>query len=331
MDISVICPVFNTDPALLEAAARSVLDQPDGHVRELVIVDDVSTAPATLAMITALAAADSRVVVLRAARNGGPATARNLGIRQARGEWIGFVDADDLWIADRVRHSAAVLRAAPEAAWIVCKYYNLLGDDLEPSEYLLQQAAPGQRIAADCRCLETPDLTRVLISDTMLTSGGCLIRKALLAELGGFAEGLFYGEDYLLALRLSVRTKLYFLERHLYAWRREVSGLTTSSRRLRSSYARAHGMAARDPSLAGFAREIRWSRYNIWKGLAINNLAVNNKARALAYAARALTIAPSGVTEFLLFLRLLFASDRQRAAQWYRYSRSERVEISPLA
>jgi glycosyltransferase involved in cell wall biosynthesis len=331
VDISVICPVFNTDPALLQAAARSVLDQPGTHIHELIIVDDGSTAPATLAMIATLAAADPRVVALKTARNGGPASARNCGLRQARGEWIGFVDADDLWIQDRVIHSDAVARAAPEAVWIVCKYFNMLGDAMEPSDYMLQRAAAGERITPECRRLETPDLTRVLSADTMLTPGVCLIRKALLQEVGGFAEGLFYGEDYLLALRLSVRARLHFLERHLYAWRREVSGLTSSSRRLGASYARAHDLAARDPSLAGFAKEIRWSRYNIWKGLAINNLAMGNRARALSYAARAWSIAPSGVADFLLFLRLLFADERQRSAQWKRYSRTERVAISPAA
>lgn len=90
--ISYIMPVYNVDSRLLEESIASVLDvAPDV---EIVLIDDGSTNSSTLQVLEALEGRENRARVFRQA-NAGVAAARNRGIREARLEWISFIDPDD--------------------------------------------------------------------------------------------------------------------------------------------------------------------------------------------------------------------------------------------
>lgn len=75
---------------------------------ELVIIDDCSD-DATLQIARGLAAADSRIVVIAQSPNGGAARARNRGIAAARGRHIAFLDADDLWLPQKLERQIAFM------------------------------------------------------------------------------------------------------------------------------------------------------------------------------------------------------------------------------
>ena len=105
MDVSVVVPTRNRS-ALLPMTLRSVLAQRDVDV-EVIVVDGASTDD-TPVVLAALADARLRVVWQNAAD--GAASARNRGAAQARGEWLAFVDDDDLWAPDKLArqlHAAA--------------------------------------------------------------------------------------------------------------------------------------------------------------------------------------------------------------------------------
>ena len=89
--ISVIVPVYNIAPHL-RRSIQSILGQTYQNL-EIIAVDDGSTDD-SYAVLLELAEADHRVRVLRQ-ENGGVTSARLRGVREARGEWIGFVDGDD--------------------------------------------------------------------------------------------------------------------------------------------------------------------------------------------------------------------------------------------
>ena len=91
MKISIIIPAYNCQDCL-ERSVRSVCAQTHSDL-ELIIVDDGS-ADSTGEIADALALTDPRIRVLHQS-NGGTSRARNAGIRTAKGEYIGFVDADD--------------------------------------------------------------------------------------------------------------------------------------------------------------------------------------------------------------------------------------------
>ncbi len=106
--VSVVIPYYNSSRTIGEALA-SVHRQtrPPG---EIVVVDDGSRPEEA----RALDAYADRVTIVHLARNAGPSVARNVGIVAARGEWIAFLDADDLWTDDKLERQLAYIDQHPE-------------------------------------------------------------------------------------------------------------------------------------------------------------------------------------------------------------------------
>ncbi len=90
--VSIVVAAWNAAPHIANAL-QSALDQTEGDF-ELLVVDDGSS-DGTSGIVEAFAARDDRVRLLRMARNGGPARARNAAIEMSEGEWITILDADD--------------------------------------------------------------------------------------------------------------------------------------------------------------------------------------------------------------------------------------------
>ncbi|MGK7869306.1 glycosyltransferase [Falsiroseomonas sp. E2-1-a20] len=323
MRISLVCPVYDTPPELLRAAAHSVLSATSAAsaegVAQLILVDDASPSAATRAALAALAEADRRVLLLRSPRNRGPASARNLGLSVAIGEWVGFLDADDLWLPGQLDRLHGVATAHPDAGWIGSAHAWLNPDGgLEAAPML--PAATGAELGPGLRRHAGPPLTGLMLGNFWMHLGAMLARRALLQRIGGFAEGLVYGEDQNLMARLSTVTPLHYLATPGYAWRRGRPSLTSSAARLRAASLRQYAAAARDPLLRDFRREIHWARYSATKGLAVNNLLAGRRMPALALALRAWMLDPREVGELGLFLRLWTGSGRIDPG---RYSKAE--------
>jgi len=105
--VSVVVPAYNA-AAFIEATVRSVLIQSWSDF-EIIVVDDKSTDD-TLAIVERIAAGDPRVRVLALPVNhGAPAAPRNFGVKVARGEWLAFLDADDLWHPRKLETQMAAL------------------------------------------------------------------------------------------------------------------------------------------------------------------------------------------------------------------------------
>jgi len=313
--LSVICPVFDAEPRLLELALASVRREAAAAqlLTEVILVDDGSRRDDTRAMLGRLAAEEG-VVLLRPDRNAGPAVARNLGIAAARGEWLGFLDADDLWLPGGLAAARPWMREG-EAEWLLGRHALLRPDGLHASPSL----AGALGVSAPC-VVGGATLTRCLIGNSWIHLGAMLLRRDLARRAGGFAEGLHYSEDVLLAIRLSALAPLRLLDADLYAWRRAGGGLTGSPARLTDRWLAFHDVAARDPLLRGFRREIRWARYAALKGLAKNNLRAGRRGAALGYALRAWLSDPREWRDLARFLALLPQGGRADAGG---YSRAE--------
>jgi galactofuranosylgalactofuranosylrhamnosyl-N-acetylglucosaminyl-diphospho-decaprenol beta-1,5/1,6-galactofuranosyltransferase len=113
--VSVVIPVFNRDD-LVAASIHSVQTQA-GVAVEIIVVDDGST-DATPDVITDVARADARVRLVRTA-HAGPAAARNAGVAAARGEYLTFVDSDDLCPAGRIRRQIDKLAGRSDVTAVV--------------------------------------------------------------------------------------------------------------------------------------------------------------------------------------------------------------------
>jgi len=122
--ISVIIPAYNAEKYLAEAL-DSVFAQ-DYSPFEVIVIDDGSTD-------------DTAGVVERYSQpgiryhyqpNGGIAAARNTGINMAQGDWIAFIDADDLWMPHRLSAQVELLQEFPEAEFISGKVRQFISPDV---------------------------------------------------------------------------------------------------------------------------------------------------------------------------------------------------------
>jgi teichuronic acid biosynthesis glycosyltransferase TuaG len=110
--VTVVTPVWNAAATLAQAVA-SVQEQTRGDW-ELLIVDDGST-DGSRALAEGFAAADDRIRACGWADNRGPAAARNEGIRRARGRFVAFLDADDLWWPEKLEVQIGYMEATGAA------------------------------------------------------------------------------------------------------------------------------------------------------------------------------------------------------------------------
>jgi glycosyltransferase involved in cell wall biosynthesis len=323
VQVSVVCPVYNTRLDELRVAVQSVLGgENDGHQLQLILVDDCSTAPHIAGLLDDLARADPRIRVIRASRNGGPGAARNLGLAAATGDWIGFIDADDLWPDDKLAKAQALLNNHPDAKWIVgaCAVLDRSGT-LAPAT--LPSAFRTRDTQGFARC-SAPALTRSIILDGLHLGTG-LIHKSLLGALR-FNSDAAFGEDILFLVKLSLTSEAYAAMGTGYVLRRQNTSMMWSARRLTVHYASGHLAALRDPGLRAFRREYRWALYSVFKDLALNNLMNRRYAIGFTFALRAYLLDPREIADFICFIRLLFVTDpAERAVRASRYSPCEHI------
>jgi glycosyltransferase involved in cell wall biosynthesis len=106
--VSVIMPAFNA-AEYISSSVYSVFAQTLKDW-ELIIIDDCSVDD-TLAVVSALAQEDQRVKYVAMPVNSGAAVSRNKGIELAKGRFIAFLDADDLWLSDKLEKHIDFMRA----------------------------------------------------------------------------------------------------------------------------------------------------------------------------------------------------------------------------
>jgi glycosyltransferase involved in cell wall biosynthesis len=106
--VSIITPVYNAEKFIAETIA-SVRNQTFQNW-ELILVDDCSS-DNSLGIIQAFASEDSRIKAIQLKKNAGPAVSRNTAIRIAKGRYLAFLDADDIWFDYHLKDSLAFMEA----------------------------------------------------------------------------------------------------------------------------------------------------------------------------------------------------------------------------
>lgn len=179
--VSVVIPAYNADRFLADAL-QSVRVQHYEPV-ETIVVDDGSTDG------TRDVAASFRDVRVVRQSNGGVSSARNHGIDLARGEFIAFLDADDVWLPGKLASQAARITQRPSLAYVYTGY-RVVDMHLGGAGDVI--FAPPATALRNTLLLKPPG---IWVSST------CLFRTDLLRELGGFDTRLSTSADTHLALR----------------------------------------------------------------------------------------------------------------------------------
>jgi glycosyltransferase involved in cell wall biosynthesis len=149
MLVSTIIPVYNRGSLLVEAV-NSVLAQTYRPI-EIIVVDDASTDD-TPGVIESLAERHPELRSVRRA-NGGPGLARETGRLEAKGDFIQYLDSDDLLLPRKLELQVAALRARPECgiAYGIIRYRNARGEEIvcdwKPANQIVQTLFPSMLIA----------------------------------------------------------------------------------------------------------------------------------------------------------------------------------------
>jgi glycosyltransferase involved in cell wall biosynthesis len=174
----VVIPCFNAS-ATISAAIESVRRQVEVDV-ELIVVDDGSTDD-SLAVVRSL---EPGVVVLTGA-NRGVSVARNRGIAEATGEWLVFLDADDLLLPATLRRRLDTATATG-ADVIVCDWQEFVDDAVGTTNGAVRRA--------DLRALaEDPEVAGA--THFWATTAALMYRRSLVEKIGGFREDLQVIQD----------------------------------------------------------------------------------------------------------------------------------------
>lgn len=189
---------------LLMSAISSVQKQTYKPL-ELIVVDDASS-DGTGAVLERLSKQYKfKYIYISKEESKGGNYARNKGIMEASGEYIGFLDDDDEWFPDKIEKQVAYIRDNPECGAVGC------GRVIEDNH--------GKKIKQDLSSRLEGELSEKVFTGTVLLSSEVLVKKKLIVDIGLFDENLKYWQDYELTIRLLQRTQLGIVREYLVLYR----------------------------------------------------------------------------------------------------------------
>ncbi|MBL4780839.1 MAG: glycosyltransferase [Porticoccaceae bacterium] len=190
MKISAVIPTYN-NADYIEDAINSILAQ-SHPVDEIIIIDDGSS-DNTEELVKVISKKAANIIYIKQA-NQGPSSARNRGIEAASGDWIAFLDADDLWTPDKIALQITALKNEPQLRLIAADMSEIdkLGKTIVESVLAKHQLLHKfQSLAGRA----VPRATAALLTKNFIPTGTVLIERDCLRKTGGFNTNIRFGED----------------------------------------------------------------------------------------------------------------------------------------
>ena len=232
--VSVVIPMFNAEK-YIESALDSVFNQTYTHL-EVVIVDDGSS-DESVEIVNNL---NSDIVRLIQQENSGPAAARNRGVKEASGQWIAFLDADDIWEVNKVE---AQLASLGNAKWGYCDSLFMGGPNDGRRDSELNAKHQGM-------------VLQQLTCANFIGTSGVIIERAVFLQSGGFDGALRSIQDWDLWLRIASEYEVSYCNQALVRYRVHSESTSRSARKTLPNHKRVidkafavGGAAARYPHL----------------------------------------------------------------------------------
>ncbi len=211
--VSVVMPAYNCEEFIGEAI-DSVLRQTYNHY-EIIIINDGST-DGTEETILRL---DSALITLINQPNKGVASARNTGIQQARGEFIAFLDSDDIWQNDTLTLQYEHLEKDQDIGLVYGDMELFDSTGILSENWLVEAGWP------------RPEgfIFKDLLFKCLFQTSTVMVRREVLDDVGLFDDSLLLGEDYDLWLRIAAKYKIGYIPKVITKYRRNAQSLTSSN------------------------------------------------------------------------------------------------------
>jgi glycosyltransferase involved in cell wall biosynthesis len=254
--VSTIIPAYNAAAYVRETIDSALAQTHREH--EIIVVDDGST-DGTWEILQSYGDA------IQAVRqpNGGPARARNTGARIARGEWLAFLDADDLWLPEKLQRQLA--EAERTGAALVYTNRENFGSCETVST-----------LQSDGVTLHAGESFERLLEGNFITLSSVLVDRRVFAEAGGFDEAavLIGVEDWDLWLRIAAAHPIALCREPLTRYRRHPGGISRNVNRMRqglfATLERAFGLERAGRLPAAARRRAQSQAWGVLGGVATN-------------------------------------------------------------
>lgn len=284
--VSVVTPTYNR-ARFLPGAVASVLAQTYADF-ELIVVDDGSVDDTRKVLEPLM---DDPRVRYFYQENQGQSYARNQAIEQATGDFIAFLDSDDLWDPSKLETQLAILEANPDVDIVH-------GDEAMIDEY-------GRVSSLDNMRRYSGSITRYLLADNSVSITTALVRRRCFDEMGGFDTSVGVADDYELWLRFSAKY-LFHYEPGIVASYRVMADQISSDKRRRfaaneriiRTFLERYGQTLSD-------RERRWGLARFFCRKARYFASVREKAVATGAIARAFWYAPLDLVVWRALYRVI--------------------------
>ena len=203
--VSIIIPTYNQSQ-YLEEAMESVLNQTYQNI-EIIIVDDGST-DNTSEVVKSF---DNKIIYIPQ-KNKGASSARNAGIKKAQGQYVAFLDSDDMWIKNKLEKQIKFIQNNPEIGLLGTGCYQMV--DINKMIYKKIFPAKNETLQKD------------LIKYNPFIQSSVIIKKDVFNHIDLYDEKFKESEDYDLWLRIAQKYKVANLEQALVTKRYYEKGLS---------------------------------------------------------------------------------------------------------
>lgn len=197
-----IIPSYNAP--FLKESVQSVLEQSHQHL-EVIVIDDGSDKD----IFSKKDLTDERLRYFRIEHSGSPAKPRNIGIKEAKGDLVAFLDADDIWLPAKIEEEIKLLKSG---------HFDLVhcdGSVIDEKEQVIKSSFH--------RDIHTPSgkVFPDLFKGNFIVTSSVLLKKSCFKEVGVFSSSrsLLIGEDYDLWLRMAEKFRIGYLDKKLFLYR----------------------------------------------------------------------------------------------------------------
>lgn len=200
--ISIIIPTYNR-AELLELTISSVLKQTFDDY-EIIVVDDGSTDNTEEKIIKVNC---DKIIYLKMKHSGIQAVARNFGLKVAKGEYIAFIDSDDIWFPQKLEKQIEYFIKNPEYK-MICSNAYILRNNVETNEFYIKEKFNDISIF-------------LLLKHNIIINSSVLIKREIINQLGYLCESLKLKslEDYDYWLKVASVCKIGFINEALLYYR----------------------------------------------------------------------------------------------------------------
>lgn len=227
---SIIVPAYNAEK-YIQQTLNSIISQ-SFHSFECIVIDDGST-DKTAEIVQSLN--DARFKLIKINNSGGPSVPRNIGLMNAKGEYIFLFDSDDIMATDKLKLSVAALDLHQDADFLFTNFIEIdksgkvIQENFLKKYHFLWAAIKGCPENGDFVLLASDVIYAALINTNFIGTSSVAIRKSALQPDDRFNEDLKNSDDRLFWLRFTKRHNAIYLNECLHQYRSLDDGISAKS------------------------------------------------------------------------------------------------------